>query len=71
MEVLAARDRLDDRWWPFPARLRPALTGLERLGLIQTMHGIIQGTIRADITDAGRELYQTEPHGPSHRSASC
>ncbi|MEJ7648587.1 MAG: hypothetical protein WKF57_05970 [Nakamurella sp.] len=54
LELLSARDRLEDRWWPLPTSLSAAAESLVELGLIQTMHGFVEKTFRADITDAGR-----------------
>jgi hypothetical protein len=63
MEVLSARDRLGDRWWPFPARHRKNLQALAELNLVKTMHGIVENTIRVLITEEGQKLYQVPPYG--------
>jgi len=55
MEVLAGRYRLGETLWTFDARCGTALNALERHGLVTTMHGILERTVRASLTAAGRE----------------
>lgn len=54
MEVLAARARTGESLWTFPSNLAVPLRALEERGLISVMHGIVQNTVRARLTDAGR-----------------
>jgi hypothetical protein len=62
MEVLAARARLGERIWTFPSRLRPALEALEDRALIGMMSGVVENTLRARLTDAGREAVMWGPY---------
>jgi hypothetical protein len=55
MEVLAARYRTGEVLWTFPSNLRPAMVLLARLGLIGWKSGVEALTIRAWLTDHGRE----------------
>jgi hypothetical protein len=55
MEVLAARARTGETLWTFPSNLAVPLRALEDLGLLSVMHGITSGSLRAQLTDAGRE----------------
>lgn len=54
LEVLAARYRTGETHWTFPAKLRPQMEALERLGLIGWKSGVEYGTVRAWFTDEGR-----------------
>lgn len=54
LEVLAARHRLGETLWTFPASLKPAVAALDRLGLVWQASGVVEYTIRAGLTDAGR-----------------
>lgn len=55
MEMLAARYRLGEHMWTFPARLRPALNELQELGLIWWRSAPTPHDVQAYLTDAGRE----------------
>jgi hypothetical protein len=55
MEVLAARYRLGERTWPFSSRLAPAIRALSELDLVTEMNAQVPKTIRASLTEAGRE----------------
>lgn len=54
MEVLAARARSGDDVWTFPSSLAVPLRALEEQALISVMHGITSGSLRAQLTEAGR-----------------
>lgn len=54
LEVLAARFRTGEEVWTFASKHGAALASLEAAGLAFTMHGIIQGTVRAGLTDYGK-----------------
>ena len=70
LEVLAARHRLGEIWWTFDTRHHAALKRLESRGLVSVMHGIIEKTIRARLTDAGRdETLSTSYVPPIHRGS--
>jgi len=55
LEVLGARHRLGENLWPFRSTLVPALRALEQLGLVWTMHGSVENTVRAGLTETGRD----------------
>jgi hypothetical protein len=75
LEVLAARWRLGERLWTFPAaRISYHLGQLEQLGLVGWKSGVDQGTVRAWLTEKGRAaaLSDTyEPPAPPRPSAVC
>lgn len=54
MEVLAARTRLGESWWPFPNIHNRASKGLEKLGLADRMHGDVENTFRLKLTLLGK-----------------
>ena len=54
LEVLAARFRLGENIWTFHSKHGRTLSDLEEKGLVYTMHGVVQGTIRAGLTDEGK-----------------
>jgi len=64
LEVLAARHRLGENLWPFRSTLAPALRGLEQLGLVWTMHGSVENTVRAGLTEAGRDAVLSSTYIP-------
>lgn len=53
MEVLAARHRLGEQMWTFDARHKRAIESLADKGLVNPMHGIVERTVRASLTDKG------------------
>ena len=57
MEVLAARWRLGESLWTFDTRHGRWLDSLADKGLVQPMHGIVEKTLRASLTDAGKAYY--------------
>ena len=64
LEVLAARARLGEACWTFPARLKPALNALQSLGLIWWRHAPIPDHVRAYLTDTGREAVLSPGYEP-------
>lgn len=64
MEVLAARYRTGDLLWTFDKKHYKSLEALASLGLVKTMHGIVENTVRASLTDAGVEMYISENYTP-------
>jgi hypothetical protein len=64
MEVLSARARLGETCWPFPDRLRPALTALADLGLLRWQPGNVPHTCRTFLTDAGRRAALDDAYQP-------
>lgn len=75
LEVLAARYRLGERLWTFDARHKRALRALAQRGLVNLIHGVLEGTVRAGLTDAGLpECLDPAYAAPVHRptcAASC
>ncbi len=68
LDVLAARHRLGENLWPFPSTLAPALRALEQLGLVWTMHGCVENTVRAGLTETGKDaVLSTEYIPPAFR----
>ncbi len=65
LDVLGARHRLGETLWPFPSTLGPALRGLEQLGLLWTMHGSVENTVRAGLTEAGKDAVLSSTYTPS------
>jgi hypothetical protein len=57
MEVLAARTRLGEAFWTFRSRHAFTLRQLEALGMVETMHGNVDNTIRAKLTEQGRAAF--------------
>lgn len=53
LEVLAARYRLGEKAWTFPARCSALATGLEARGLVGWKNGIVEGSILVHLTPAG------------------
>ena len=60
METLAARCRLGETFWPFSTKVSKALRSLEDQGYITTMHGMVEYTIRASLTDKGVSEYMND-----------
>ncbi len=58
MEVLACRLRLGHKLWTFTANqtIIKALLALEADGLVDTMFGVTENTIRASLTDLGCQM---------------
>ena len=54
IEVLAARARLGENHWTFPARCRLALEALEDRGLVYWKAGNVERTCLAWLTEPGR-----------------
>jgi hypothetical protein len=67
LDVLAARWRTGETLWTFPSRLRPAVRALAELGLVHEMHGITEGTIRARLTEVGRNTVLDDNYTPPNR----
>ena len=64
MEVLAARYRLGEECWTFPANRRPAVQYLAEKGLVTWKEGIVERTVLVWLTEAGRARYVTEGYTP-------
>jgi len=53
LELIAVRKRTGENLWTFGTRHKRTLEELEDRGLVHVMHGIVENTVRAAITDAG------------------
>jgi hypothetical protein len=51
IDVLVARYRLGDTLWTFDSRNMPALRKLEDRGLVHTLSGVTENTVRAQLSD--------------------
>ena len=56
LDVLVARERLGESLWTFDRRQAKPLAELERRGLVTVMHGIVEKTVRASLTDVARKI---------------
>lgn len=64
MAVLSARWRLGENVWTFDARHRNQLKRLQSMDLVFLMHGIVEKTVRAGLTDRGKRLYIDPKYKP-------
>lgn len=64
MEVLAARHRLGEHLWTFDARQKRAIESLADKGLVNVMHGTVERSVRASLTDKGIGEYLSERYVP-------
>ena len=64
LEVLAARVRLGERMWTFPAKVKPALDSLQARGLIWTRSAPTPKDYQAYLTDAGKLEAFGEDYSP-------
>lgn len=71
MEVLAARDRLGERMWPFPNSAKRALDALEALGLVGHKDGVVERTRNAWLTEQGRASVQDPSYVPPALRGDC
>jgi len=65
LEVLGARHRLGENLWPFRSTLAPALRRLEQLGLVWMMHGSVENTVRAGLTETGKDAVLYSAYVPA------
>lgn len=70
MEVLVARRRLGEAFWTFRSRHEKVLRKLEEKQLVFVMHGIVDDTVRAGLTDKGIELFMSDSYTPPDRKAA-
>ena len=57
MEVLSARARLGETMWTFNSCHKQTIRKLESRGLVNMIHGTVDKTVRASLTDDGRKEY--------------
>lgn len=55
LEVLAARYRLGESYWTFDNKHKAALQKLEAKGLVSVIHGVVENTVRAALTEKGKK----------------
>lgn len=66
LEVLIARYRTGEHLWTFDSEATKALNKLEEKGLVFTMHGTVEHTIRAGLSEKGKKKFigdYTPPNG--------
>lgn len=72
LEVLAARHRTGEVLWTFPSHLRPHMKKLAEAGMLGWKSGIVEKTVRAWLTDAGRAAVLLDGYEPpKHRDAAA
>lgn len=64
MEVLAARHRLGEAVWTFREMHAKTIKQLEAEDYVFSMHGVVEGTIRAGLTEKGRKAYVSDSYEP-------
>ena len=64
MSVLSARYRLGERIWTFDSRHKKAIESLAEKGYAIPMHGIVEKTVRASLTEAGKAEYILDSYVP-------
>lgn len=64
LDVLAARFRLGEPLWTFPSSAGPALRKLEQTGLVTLMNSPVEHSVRARLTERGKQLVVTEAYRP-------
>lgn len=64
MEVLTARFRLGEMFWTFRGRHEKTLRELEKLGLVEIMHGVVDDTVRASLTPLGEGMFVSRNYTP-------
>jgi hypothetical protein len=69
LDVLAARTRLGEKVWTFKSRQGHALQLLTDKGLVFTMHGVTEATIRAGLTDEGKAQAFSDGYNPPRLAA--
>lgn len=57
VEVLVARYRLGEVLWTFDSKVSKQIKSLEKKGIVNSMHGIVENSVRASFTDAGFAKY--------------
>lgn len=63
-EVLAARYRLGETLWTFGIRHLQTARALSDAGIATVMHGVVERTFRASLTEAGRRRFLSETYNP-------
>lgn len=64
LEVLIARYRLGESYWTFEQRHKSALEKLQSRGLVTVMHGVVENTCRASMTELAKKEYLSNSYEP-------
>lgn len=62
IELLVARHRLGENLWTFDSRHKKALESLETKGYVSVMHGVVENSIRAHLTDKGKDKFMSSTY---------
>ena len=62
LEVLAARLRLGENIWTFDKRHEGALLKLQVRGTVNLVHGIVENTVRASLTEEAKKEVLSETY---------
>lgn len=62
IELLVARHRLGENLWTFDSRHKKALENLESKGYVGVMHGVTENTVRAYLTDTGKDKFMSSTY---------
>jgi hypothetical protein len=54
LEVLIARHRLGEQLWTFSSGMKNQLEQLETLGWVRVIHGVVENSVRACLTERGK-----------------
>lgn len=57
MEVLAARYRCGEHLWTFDSRHKKTIRELASMGMVNEMSGVVEHSVRASLTEAGKAIY--------------
>lgn len=57
LNVLAARWRVGEHLWTFDSNQKRWLDSLADKGLVNVMHGMVENTVRASLTEKGKQEY--------------
>jgi hypothetical protein len=60
MDLLVARTRLGEPFWPIDNAFRRTAKILEEKGLLTLMHGNVEGTFRASLSGEAIKIYITD-----------
>lgn len=64
LEVLIARHRLGEHVWTFDSRNAHVIRALSARGLVVEMGGVVPKTVRASLTEAGRDRFLSDHYVP-------
>jgi len=64
LEVLVARHRLGENLWTFEERTEKVLSQLEAKGLVIVMHGVVEDSVRARLTDKAKKKFLYDGYTP-------